>query len=676
MTLPLVLAGPLLRRVEAGRVCVWLATSAAAAVRVVVARPGGGEQLGAGGATAARLGERLYVHLAEVRPDAEEFPPDQLLAYDVVVDAGDGEQRLADLGLVGGTDTLAYAGFDLPTFFVRRSVPALRLLHGSCRLLHGKGRDALVAADELLAATATDVAARPAALVLTGDQIYGDEVAGPLIAHLRRLADELCGSGDAAGVPGMPRLDEVGVYQRAELAAGAAAFTSGKADNHLFSFGEFAAMYITAWNERVWPQAFPTADAALPGAGARLRRRYDTERATLERTRRGLPAVRRLLANMPTYMIFDDHDVTDDWNLTAAWQGHVWDSLAGRRVVANALAGFWAFQGWGNDPELFGATFRTALVDHLGGEEQTGDAYDRTLWAFDGWSCVAATDPPALLLDTRTRRSFDSAEGAARLIGSGERERLLSLCRRAGHHPGDPLLLVSAVPLYGLELQERRQKFLVGKVGPYEIDFEAWHSNLAGLVEFMTLLIDDLRLPWCVVLSGDVHYGINIAARVGVGERSLRLVQLVSSSLKHSGAISRAAITALGGAVSAVHHRVGWDRPPESRGAHRVRRWFLSRAVNTDEWGEDTPVFLAPRRARQLGIHQPADYRESRRYIRPAERSSSVLVGDNNVGLVTLHPDRVTHELLASRSTGTRRYTVSVPLGKPAGARAAARQPC
>jgi phosphodiesterase/alkaline phosphatase D-like protein len=57
-----------------------------------------------------------------------------------------------------------------------------------------------------------------------------------------------------------------------------------------------------------------------------------------------------VLANVPTYMIFDDHDVTDDWNLTARWRHRVHASPAGRRIVANALAAYWAFQGWGNDP--------------------------------------------------------------------------------------------------------------------------------------------------------------------------------------------------------------------------------------------------------------------------------------------------------------------------------------
>src|SRR5919204_236762 len=96
-------------------------------------------------------------------------------------------------------------------------------------------------------------------------------------------------------------------------------------------------------------------------AAARQRRRYATELADLDAARRALPAVRRVLANVPTYMIFDDHDVTDDWNLTREWHNQVWRSPGGRRVVANALAAYWAFQGWGNDPESFDEQFLTVV---------------------------------------------------------------------------------------------------------------------------------------------------------------------------------------------------------------------------------------------------------------------------------------------------------------------------
>jgi hypothetical protein len=66
---------------------------------------------------------------------------------------------------------------------------------------------------------------------------------------------------------------------------------------------------------------------------------------------------------------------------------------------------------------------------------------------------------------------------------------------RGGRPRPGPAMVVSATPAYGLERQERRQKFLVDKLGAYEIDFEAWHSILQGLCDFLQLLGATVR-PW------------------------------------------------------------------------------------------------------------------------------------------------------------------------------------
>src|SRR4051794_38881183 len=197
--LPTLLAGPVLRRTERARVSIWLATSTPVRPRVEIFRLGSAGPRGltaVGGATAETLalGPRLFVHLAGAVPDEGAFPTDELLAYDVELQAdGSAPVRLGGLGLLQGAGALAYAGLPLPTFFIRERVPALNVMHGSCRLLHGEGEDSLLSGDELLARTAPDVAQRPSALFLTGDQIYADDVAGALIGHLREPASELMG---------------------------------------------------------------------------------------------------------------------------------------------------------------------------------------------------------------------------------------------------------------------------------------------------------------------------------------------------------------------------------------------------------------------------------------------------------------------------------------------------
>lgn len=465
---------------------------------------------------------------------------------------GQPKVRLDDLGLLDGGNRIAYEGFRLPTFYIRAKTPKLRVLHGSCRMLHGKGHDALSVVDAVIARHAHDIHERPSALFFTGDQIYGDEVAGPLIAHLRSFATELMGPDDANSVPDRPPLSDISVYGRGELALEVAALTSGHAENHLMTFGEFAATYLVAWNQDNWPDRFATADEALSSDGKGVlerkkdERKYAVELTDLEVTRGSLPRVRRVLANIPTYMIFDDHDCTDDWNITQDWHDRVRQSPSGRRMVANALASFWAFQGWGNQPDAFDDTFKKKISAHVMGDGGDPSDFEDMLWDFNGWAFCAPTDPPALFLDSRTNRTFDSGKGAARLIGDGGRKRALTTLKSAGYRPGNPLLVVSPVPIFGLEMQERRQKFLEDMVGPYEIDLEAWHSNLQGLVDFMDFLIEDLQLQSCVFLSGDVHYGMNLKVNFRTDGKELRISQLVSSSFKHSGTISKAALNLWG----------------------------------------------------------------------------------------------------------------------------------
>ncbi|MGW6565062.1 alkaline phosphatase D family protein [Streptomyces sp. NPDC054975] len=62
----------------------------------------------------------------------------------------------------------------------------------------------------------------------------------------------------------------------------------------------------------------------------------------------GDPEVRWLLSTVPSCMIFDDHDVIDDWNTSAAWLArmratHWW----GERVLSGLMS-YWVYQHLGN----------------------------------------------------------------------------------------------------------------------------------------------------------------------------------------------------------------------------------------------------------------------------------------------------------------------------------------
>jgi hypothetical protein len=608
------------------------------------------------------LGDRLFAHLVSIWPEADTFPVDQVLGYDLILEDDDRYLQLAEIDLGGGPGGIVHRGLSMPTVVLRGSVPDLHILHGSCRQLHAGGEDALTTADHLVSRTALDPRRRPQALFLTGDQIYADDVPGPLARHLTRLGRALLGRDEH--IPGVPSLDEIPTYGRTTIAKDLAKFSSPKASNHLLGLGEFVAMYVTAWNERTWPLKLPRSSDMVSvaelgvGRGALALRKYLKETRALERTRRALPRVRRLFANIPTYMIFDDHDVTDDWNVTRAWRDAVRDSPTGRRVVANALAAFWAFQGWGNDPDRDDGGIREVL-EGLAGGTVSYDRYEETMWAHHRWGFHAPTNPPAIFLDTRTRRGYDSTEGGPRLLNQEGRTEVAALATDAGHTPGRSLLLVSAVPVCGLELVERRQKYLVRELGPYAIDFEAWHSNLQGFVDLMHLLVDDLELPWVVMFSGDVHYGFTVNVTIDSGERSLPITQLVSSPIRHSGALSRVALGAIGLLTREKHERLGWDGPPKMEKPSTTKRKLLERPSNTDDWNPDAPVFVAPTLAEAMGVAEDPQYREWRDYA-PIEGTRVSIVGLNNVGLMALRDGKVVHSLIARKSDGTRAFTTSV----------------
>jgi hypothetical protein len=62
----------------------------------------------------------------------------------------------------------------------------------------------------------------------------------------------------------------------------------------------------------------------------------------------GDPTIRWLLSTLSTAMIFDDHDVHDDWNISQSWleemrQKHWWN-----RHILGALASYWVYQHLGN----------------------------------------------------------------------------------------------------------------------------------------------------------------------------------------------------------------------------------------------------------------------------------------------------------------------------------------
>ena len=111
----------------------------------------------------------------------------------------------------------------------------------------------------------------------------------------------------------------------------------------------------------------------------------DKEKDKLKILKQTLPKVRRAVANVSTLMMFDDHDVTDDWNLNPSWRDRVYTSPLGKAIVRNAMMAYALFQDWGNRADRYnreGYFFEldTSLADELNTEQFT----DKLKTAFTG----------------------------------------------------------------------------------------------------------------------------------------------------------------------------------------------------------------------------------------------------------------------------------------------------
>ena len=60
------------------------------------------------------------------------------------------------------------------------------------------------------------------------------------------------------------------------------------------------------------------------------------------------PAVRWLFSVVPTAMIFDDHDVHDDWNISGSWRRDYTAKPWWGKRIESAYQSYWVYQHLGN----------------------------------------------------------------------------------------------------------------------------------------------------------------------------------------------------------------------------------------------------------------------------------------------------------------------------------------
>ena len=386
-----------------------------------------------------------------------------------------------------------------------------------------------------------------------------------------------------------------------------AKLTSSDLESHLMSFGEYCAMYLAVFSGAVWDvkdgvprmatiaDVFPSAvDLVEDDGTGRYPELYElhtgikglrlatppgpvsladfmaerrSNKSTIEGFTRtidtlnvffgSLSRVRRALANIPTYMILDDHDVTDDWNLSRAWRDRVLTAPLGRRIITNALLAYTLFQDWGNDPKrslqgdyrklleqaakFFPADAKSGppvavtteleklfALNHPDPEKDPG-----VKWHFS----VDGQRHRVVVLDTRSRRVFRSRYQPPGLLSPKALKEQLPDPLDSPLPAGiDVLLVVSQTPAlhpslasslivpFKTRLNDLKNRNKTHNLIGIDPDNEIWPGDDQAYEEFLDRLAQYKKV---VVLSGEVHFGFS--ARMSYWRRGLKRLDLADS---------------------------------------------------------------------------------------------------------------------------------------------------
>ncbi len=313
------------------------------------------------------------------------------------------------------------------------------------------------------------------------------------------------------------------------------------------------------------------ADLPSPQVAAWIRRRRDIrlppgdgvadfeEYTQLYREAWGDPAVRWLLSTVPTAMVFDDHDVHDDWNTSEAWRRRMQATSWWRDRIAGGLASYWLYQHLGNlDPaalerEPLHARLRSSDEDGWPLLEQLAETADAEADGGKGYRWSFRRDvgrTRLLVVDSRCGRMLEG--GAREMVSRPEWDWIVEQCRGEGEV--DHLVVATSLPLLLPaaihHLEAWNQAVCAGAWGARAArfgervrqgaDLEHW-AAFDDSFRAMTGLLADVgagRLgppPASItVLSGDVHFAYLAEARFPA-ERGVRSAvhQAVSSPLRN-----------------------------------------------------------------------------------------------------------------------------------------------
>ena len=326
------------------------------------------------------------------------------------------------------------------------------------------------------------------------------------------------------------------------------------------------------------------------------------------------PAIRWLLSTVPSAMIFDDHEVDDDWNVSEAWVEEMREKPWWNEQIIGGYASYWIYQHLGNlsPAELE----RDDLYREVKAAEEAGPllrrfAYEThrkaagTRWSFHrDFGCTRL-----LMMDSRGGRVLE--RGHRSMVDAEEWDWIEE------HATGgfDHLLLGTSLPVLlgpGINYLQAWSEAVCS--GAWGKRLESWGEGIrrsqdldhwSSFQESFAALTNLVRSigagekgepPASVIfLSGDVHHGYLAETKFRDGNVKSSLYQAVCSPLRNSLPGERARLQS-----------AGWTKPGELAGRSLARlagigKEELSWRLTHDElWFENqvATLKLEGRRAR------------------------------------------------------------------------------
>ncbi len=245
------------------------------------------------------------------------------------------------------------------------------------------------------------------------------------------------------------------------------------------------------------------------------------------------PEIRWLFSTLPTAMIFDDHDVRDDWNTSADWRAKMANVPWWRRRIIAALGAYYVYQHLGNlspeeraDDPLY-ARLRAGEGDQAAALDEHAAKADAEPTSVR-WSYSRDVGRARLVvLDTRAARVVDP--GARRMIDEKEWDWVTEQLTGDVDH----LVICSSIPVLlptGIHHVEAWNEAVAdGAWGPrvarwaevmrQQVDLEHW-AAFRHSFEALARLLSDVATgargtppATILLLSGDVHYSYLAKAR-------------------------------------------------------------------------------------------------------------------------------------------------------------------